>query len=233
MCLVFSTQTLTAGPPFDTDDPQPVDLFHWEFYIASVYEFSGNNENATLPHIEVNYGAVRNMQIHILTGMGYVKEDSHHQYGFMTAELGVKYRFVNAENGLQIGVFPLIELPTSRKVDLVGNNNLQLFLPLWIQKDFGKFSTYGGGGLWINPGGNNKNWLFAGYQGQYNFSETLTLGGELYFKSADAEGADSDFSIKLGGYININEGNHILFSIGHSLKNKDLLTGYMGYQWTL
>ena len=25
-----------AGPPFFTDDPQPVDFKHWEFYISSV-----------------------------------------------------------------------------------------------------------------------------------------------------------------------------------------------------
>jgi len=26
-----------AGPPFVTDDPEPVDYRHWEFYIASMH----------------------------------------------------------------------------------------------------------------------------------------------------------------------------------------------------
>jgi hypothetical protein len=29
-----------AGPPFRTDDPEPVEYEHWEFYVASQGSFS-------------------------------------------------------------------------------------------------------------------------------------------------------------------------------------------------
>jgi len=132
---IIIASTSFAGPPFNTDDPVPVDFLHWEFYIASSYQFGKYDDNATLPHFEVNYGAVHDVQLHLLIGPGYVKADGDHQYGFMTAELGVKYRFINEDtNNFQVGIFPLLEIPTTSKESIVGNNHLQTFLPVWIQK---------------------------------------------------------------------------------------------------
>jgi hypothetical protein len=232
--IMIITGTSFAGPPFNTDDPVPVDFLHWEFYLASSYQFGKYDDNATLPHFEMNYGAVPNIQLHLLVGMGYAKEDSHHQYGFMTAELGAKYRFINdEENNFQVGVFPLLEIPTSSRQSIVGNDHLQTFLPVWIQKSWGKFTTYGGVGYWINSGEDNRNSVFAGWQAQYDFTKTLSLGGEVYYESPDTKNGTSDVSFKVGGFINLNEENHILFSIGHSFKNTDVVSGYLGYQLTI
>ena len=35
LLLPLCSLTALAGPPFVTDDPEPVDYQHWEFYIAS------------------------------------------------------------------------------------------------------------------------------------------------------------------------------------------------------
>lgn len=231
--IIIFTITIFAGPPFNTDDPVPVNFHHWEFYVASAYEFINHNENATLPHFEVNYGAVTNIQLHVLAGMGYKNENENHQYGFTTAELGAKYRFININNDFQVGVFPLIELPTTSKENFIGNDHMQTFLPIWIQKSFGKFTTYGGAGYWIKPGQNNKNSVFIGWQGQFDFSETLSLGGELYYESPDTKEASYNVAFKFGGFINFNEENHLLFSLGPSLKNRNNISGYLGYQLTI
>ena len=234
LSIIFITSSTFAGPPFNTDDPVPLNFLHWEFYIASSYQFGKYDDNATLPHFEVNYGAVPDVQIHILAGMGYVKEDTDHQYGFMTAEVGFKYRFINNEaNDFQVGIFPLLEIPTTSTESIVGNDHLQAFLPLWIQKSWGKFTTYGGGGYWINSGQNNKNSVFVGWEAQYDFSQTLTLGSELYYESPDTKDGSNDLVFKVGGYININGENHILYSIGQSLIHSDDISGYLGYQLTI
>ena len=48
-----------AGPPFITDDPEPVDLGHWEVYAFSDGAFDGGSATGVGPSIEVNYGAAR------------------------------------------------------------------------------------------------------------------------------------------------------------------------------
>jgi hypothetical protein len=225
---------LKAGPPFLTDDPQPVDFMHWEFYVSSQQQFSQNSVDATLPHFEINYGLVPDVQVHLIVPMQYTKRESSKEYSYINTELGVKYRFINnSDTSFQVGVFPIAEVPTRKKVMLAGENKLQVFLPLWLQINSGKFESYWGVGYWINPGTGNKNWVYAGWQGQYDFSETITLGGELFYHTADSNDTEGGVGFNLGGYININEHNHILFSAGHNLTGTNTTTGYVGYQVTI
>jgi hypothetical protein len=224
---------LKAGPPFLTDDPQPVDFMHWEFYISSQSQFSDNNVDATLPHFEINYGLVPEVQVHLIVPMQYSKRETSSEYSYVSTEVGVKYRFIDLDNGIQAGVFPIAEVPTGKNGTLGSENNLKVFLPLWIQISSGKFTSYGGAGYWINPGTGNKNWVYAGWQGQCDFSETITLGGELYYHTADSNDSEGGVGFNLGGYININEHNHILFSAGHNLTGTNTTTGYVGYQVTI
>jgi len=44
-----------AGPPFATDDPEPVEFQHWEVYLGAHYEHRSDGASGTLPHLEVNY----------------------------------------------------------------------------------------------------------------------------------------------------------------------------------
>ncbi len=223
-----------AGPPFRTDDPQPVDYRHWEFYAASVQQFGRTVTAATAPHIEVNYGAVPDVQLHIVVPFEYVHANGGNAYGFSDLEVGVKYRFVNESESLpQIGVFPLVELPTGDVSRQLGSGQTQVFLPLWIQKSWGKLTTYGGGGYWINPGPDQRDWIFAGWQAQYDFSEVVTLGAEVYYQTADAQDAEAAGGLAIGGFFNLSEHSHILFSYGRTVSGDTFTTGYVGYQLTI
>ena len=230
--LLFSH--VLAGPPFKTDDPQPVDYRHWEFYAASVQQFGRTEMAATAPHIEVNYGVVPDVQLHIVLPFEYVHANEGNAYGFSDLEVGIKYRLVNeSESFPQIGIFPLVELPTGDESRRLGSGQTQVFLPVWVQKSWGKFTTYGGGGYWINPGPEQRNWVFAGWQAQYDFSEVVALGAEVFYQGANAEDAEATGGLAFGGIINLNEHSHILFSCGHSVSGASFTTGYVGYQLTL
>jgi hypothetical protein len=45
-----------AGPPFITDDPEPVDLGHWEVYAFSAGAAGPGDASGVGPSVEVNYG---------------------------------------------------------------------------------------------------------------------------------------------------------------------------------
>src|SRR4051812_1544561 len=84
-----------GGPPFTTDDPQPVDFRHWEVYFASIHSNMGGMWTGTAPHVEVNYGAVPNVQLHVIAPWSYVAgSGTPTSFGYGTTEFGVKYRFV-------------------------------------------------------------------------------------------------------------------------------------------
>jgi hypothetical protein len=59
--LFYCSLTTWAGPPFVTDDPEPVAYQHWELYLASQHIETADGWSGTAPHIELNYGVVTNL----------------------------------------------------------------------------------------------------------------------------------------------------------------------------
>lgn len=232
--ILLFVQPIYAGPPFDTDDPQPVEFKHWEYYISSINTFQSRAWSGTSPHFEVNYGLVPNVQVHLLLPMNY--NYSQHQganFGYTNTEFGMKYRFIQeTKNTPQIGTFPIVEIPTIRNSEF-SNGKAQIYIPVWAQKSWGKLTTYGGIGYWINPGTNNRNWIFSGWEIQYDISPIVTLGGELYCHSADALDHKSVTAFNIGGMINASPKTHFIFSLGHSLTNESFFSSYVGLQWTI
>jgi hypothetical protein len=114
-----------GGPPFITDDPEPVDYQHWEFYIASQDIKTAGDWSGTAPHVEVNYGVVSNVQLHLIAPLAYDAPSSGPaHYGYGDTELGVKFRFLQeTERMPQVGVFPLLEVPTGSSKDNLGNGH--------------------------------------------------------------------------------------------------------------
>lgn len=231
--FIISIFTIDAGPPFNTDDPEPVEYKHWEFYISSISSLESKNLTGTLPHFEINYGLVPDVQIHIIAPLNYsFLSSGAFKYGYSTTELGIKYRFIHeTENMPQVGTFPIIEVPTIKSSNFDGY--MKIYIPLWLQKSYGDFSTYGGGGYWINRNSESKNQLFIGWQAQYSFSELMSLGGEVFYLSPEVAGTKSTIAINLGGFLNFSEKIHLLFSIGKGLDSKNSYIGYFGLLYTI
>jgi hypothetical protein len=97
-----------AGPPFITDDPEPVPLHHWEFYLASRLEHESAGTTATLPEIEVNYGVIENVQFHAIFPLVLNSPDGGDtEYGYGDTEPGFKFRFMQeSEKSLMVAIFP-------------------------------------------------------------------------------------------------------------------------------
>jgi hypothetical protein len=131
-----------------------------------------------------------------------------------------------------IGVFPLFELPTGDEDRGLGSGHLHVFVPVWLQKSWGSWTSYGGGGYWINPGAGSRDYWLFGWLIQKDLSEHLTLGGEIVHTGATEVGGESDLFFNLGGQYNLNDEQHVLFSIGRSIEGSSEFLGYLGFQWT-
>jgi hypothetical protein len=232
--LVFVPKITLAGPPFITDDPEPVEFQHWEIYIAAQYKHDRDQDSSTLPHLEINYGAIPNIQIHLIAPLVYVKpEGSESQYGYGDTEFGVKFRFIQETDYIpQVGIFPMVEFPTGDHGKSLGNGRTQYFLPVWLQKSWGPWTTYGGAGYWINPGEGNKDWWQFGWQIQREITKMLTLGTELYYRTSSTENGKDTTGYTLGAIINITENHHILLSAGQDINGPNYLFVYIAYQLT-
>jgi hypothetical protein len=234
LSLLCCSLTALAGPPFLTDDPEPVDYQHWEFYIASQHTQTSDGWAGTAPHFELNYGIVPNVQLHLIAPLAYDAPSggsAHHGYG--DTELGVKFRFIQETDHLpQIGIFPLLEVPTGGKSDGLGSGHVQAFLPLWLQKSFGDWTVYGGGGYGINPGNGNENWGFGGVVVQRQVTKNVALGGEIYDHTTMTTGGRNDTAFNLGTVIDFSEHQHLLVSAGRSIDGPTDFQAYIAWQFT-
>jgi hypothetical protein len=243
--LVLATATgARAGPPFITDDPEPVDLGHWEVYAFSAGAIDAHDATGDGPSIEMNYGAAPNLQLHLIANLAYdLPQGGPNQFGVGDTELGAKYRFINSGKGdwyPEVGVFPLVELPTGDAKHGLGAGYVQAFLPIWVQKDLGKWTTYGGGGYWINPGPGNRNYWYVGWLLQRQVTDKLAIGAEVFHTTSNIVGREGVTGFNMGGQYDITEHYHLLFSAGRggllyavdSARVSDPITYYAAFQWT-
>jgi hypothetical protein len=223
-----------GGPPYVTDDPEPVGYLHWELYLAIERELTPNGATGTAPHLEVNFGAAPNLQLHFIAPLAYARPSGGSTaYGPGDVELGAKLRFVEEGEWMpMVGTFPLVELPAGSEPRGLGAGHLRVFIPLWLQKSFGPWMTYGGGGYWVNPGAGNQNYWYVGWQAQRKLSKLATLGGEVFYTTADRVGGDGNLRFNLGLVLDFTDHHHVLVSAGRSIAGDTLFQGYLSYQLT-
>jgi hypothetical protein len=223
----------TAGPPFVTDDPEPVDFRHFEINSAAQGTLTHGARSGEAPSLDINYGLLPETQFHIgLFGPWQTQDGKASQFGYGDTEFGLKYRFVAEDEAgwrPQVALYPNIDLPTGDEARGLGAGHTRIFLPLWAQKTIGDWQTYGGGGYWINRYGDNRNYWFMGWTLLRKITDRLTLGGEIFHQTADlnsepaptGNGVSSRPStgFNLGGYYILDENHSILFSAGRGLQN--------------
>jgi len=233
LCAALSTAFVArAGPPFRTDDPEPVDYRHWEFYTATQYENDQGDLAGTTPHFEANYGVAPDLQLHLLAPLAYDRP-AHGPtlLGPGDVELGVKYRFVQeSDHAPMVGTFPLLETPIGSKARGLGSGRPRLFIPVWLQKGFGPWTTYGGGGYWVNPGAGNRDYWFGGWLLQRDIFPWLTLGVELFHSTPSTTDGQHETGYNVGMIVNFSEKHHFIGSAGtdiHGPANSFFYAAYL------
>ena len=237
-----------AGPPFQTDDPDPVEFRHFEMYAFELSDGTGKNAGGTVlnvPSYEVNYGVVPNVQLHLVLPVGAVFiPNGPTYYGLGDTELGAKVRFVKETKRVpEVGIFPFFELPSGDASKTLGVGGMWYRMPLWLQKSWGpedrQWTSYGGGGEVVNSSvgyaNGYKDYPFSGLLVQRQLTQKLTLGTELYGHGAEGPAATSTRAatmLDLGGIYEFKPGFDLLFAAGRSIYGQPETYTYLSLYWT-
>ena len=136
------------GPPYQTDDPVPVDLHHYEFYIFGSVDGTPAEIDSAGSAFEFNWGAVPRVQLHAILPWGVVAPSNNPVYlpggtgsrafGLTDMELGTKIAYIKESKHIpQIGSFTMFEMPTGNSDKGLGVGKVWYKLPLWLQKNIG------------------------------------------------------------------------------------------------
>lgn len=235
LVFLFGGMRAFAGPPFQTDDPEPVEHHHFEMYAFELSDRTSGGTTLEIPAYEVNYGAAPNLQLHLVLPLvaNIPSDNGSTTYGIGDTELGAKYRFVKETKWFpQVGTFPFIELPSGNSEKGLGVGKTWYRLPLWLQKSWGPWTSYGGGGEAIVPADGYKNYPFAGLLVQRELTKKLTLGGELFGHGQITPDSGSSTMFDAGGMYEFKEGFDLLFAGGHSVAGQAETYTYVALYWT-
>lgn len=227
------------GPPFRTDDPEPVPFQHFEITLFSFGTRTTGGWSGIGPALEVNYGAAPNLQLHVIVPVGYsAPAGGALGFGMGDIELGAKYRLITPGDDdwyPQVGVFPQVEVPAGNPSLGLGTGHTQVFLPIWLQKDFDPWTVYGGGGYWINPGFGDKNYTFVGVALWRKVTDALAIGAEVFHQTSSGDGIKDSTGFNVGTTYDVSDNWHLLASVGTGAWNRtttNQISYYLGLQLT-
>ena len=219
-----------AGPPFFTDDPEPTDFGRWEIYgfgSGTFYRRGSAGDGG----YDINYGGARDLQLSAVLSLDYTHDPGNRAHvGVADTELGIKYRFVHQSKGSwlpDIGFFPKMELPTASQ--RFGSGRVGASIPVWAQKDMGKWSLFGGGGWTLNPGAGNRNYEFGGLALTRSMTRRLSIGGEVYHQTAAAIDTRSSTELGLGASWALTKKWSLIGSGGPLVQNHAIAGRYAAY----
>jgi hypothetical protein len=180
-----------AGPPYLSDDPEPTDVGHWEIYNFAT-GLGGPSGLAGEAGFDINYGAAKNLQLTAVAPLAFGAPNAFNQNGLRVGpgdvELAVKYKVLHQSDGTwtpDAALFPRLFAPTADHA--LGTGRLGLLLPIWLEKDLGPWSIFGGGGYQINPGQGQRNFWQGGGAISRSVGQRLSLGAELYGQTRDTD----------------------------------------------
>lgn len=234
LCLIFSINSF-AGPPFLTNDPEPIPEKTWKLYLFSMTDSSPVATTAAVPAIQFKYGAVTDLEIQtIVSGAEYSPTVNGNSYGLSDSAFVIKYRFVHETKTIpQIAFHPFIEFPTGNEKRNLGKGHFWYKIPFFAQKSWGPWTTYGGGGYVLNaPASGNKNYFYGSWEVQRDITKTLLLGGEIFSQGRSSKTIPAFTILNFGTKYKITKNSKILFSLGHSIIGQPNTVSYLGIDWT-
>jgi hypothetical protein len=218
--LLATSVPAAAGPPYLTDDPEPTDYRHFEIYMFNSGTVAGG-DTAGESGLDFNYGGAPNLQLTATIPLAFdALSDGPLVAGLGNVELAAKYRFLTQQNfGLDVAVFPRVFLPSASSN--VGDQHASFLLPIWIEKDWDKWSAFGGGGCEYNRSWNSQNFCEMGGVLARQVSDTLQLGVEIFHQTPSVSGGLTTTSLGFGARYDLNDNFHLLGYVGRGIQNAD------------
>jgi hypothetical protein len=152
VALALAAAPLTAahaGPPFVTDDPEPTDYRHFEIYLYFQGTSAGDAKAGTALALEVNYGALPDVQISVALPAGFsAPARATTTFGVSDAEIGIKYRFI-AEDARgwrpQVSFYPAVQTTLGSSCKSLGDTATHVFSRYGRRKASGPGPRLGAG----------------------------------------------------------------------------------------
>ena len=142
----FVSTAAWAGPPYHTDDPEPVELGHLEANNGIGGTWLKGDTALYGPQFDWNYGPAQGVQLKVNAQFSYDKvqgEPSH--YGFGDLYVGTKIRFIEEDPEdwtPMVSTYPTIAFATGSLAKGTGTGYTHFLTPIYVQKTIGDWTAF-------------------------------------------------------------------------------------------
>jgi hypothetical protein len=231
VALALLPARAVAGPPFDTDDPDPTAYRSYEIYAGMSTHRDYFVSTSELPFLEINYGLMPNVQFSVHVGNAIATAPGNPRaHGLEDFEAGLKVRVVQeSATSPQVALYPQVTFASGPAGVTAGHGTF--FLPLWAQKTIGKVTVFGGGGFDFDRDASGPGDWQSGLAATESVTAVDTLGVEVTRTTVHDAYQQADTGV---GYIRQLGAFHaLLFSFGRSFGTQPHYRGYAAYGWFL
>jgi len=225
--LLLLAEPASAGPPYISDDPEPTDYTHFEIYAFA----SGATTRGVTGEsgIDFNYGAAPDLQLTAVVPLAFdAPSGALGDVSLGQVELAAKWRVLHQDEiGLDVAIFPRVFLPAGSPA--VGERNTSLLLPVWVEKDWGDWSIFGGGACALNQSALTDNYCLAGGTLTRQVLPNLQLGVEIYHQTSAARDGRATTSLGAGVKYDLSENIHLLGYLAPTIENAPETSRYVWY----
>jgi hypothetical protein len=218
MAVIAMPASALAGPPYVSDDPQPTDRGRFEIYLFNQHTATRDG-GAGAYGIDFNYGAAPELQLTAVLPLAYERPaGAPHATAVGNVELAAKVRFIHGEDeGWNVALFPRVVLPSASR--RVGEQHASVLLPLWLERDWGPWSTFGGGGCAIHRGDGDRDFCLVSWALARQILPALQLGVEAFHRTPDSRGARAATGFNVGIHYDLTPNFHVVASAGSGIQN--------------
>ena len=127
-------------------------------------------------------------------------------------------------------------MPTGDATKGLGVGKVWYKLPVWMEKDWERWTVCGGGGYQVVPQTNYRDFPYTAWLVKREVNKRLELGAEVFSHGKEGFAAaqtQASTMIDAGGYYHFKTpGMQLLFAYGHSVAGQTENYAYLGMYWT-
>ena len=221
--------SVSAGPPFVTNDADPPDVDQWELIFPfTLKKGADGSRSGELVTFDINYGYDQFTQLSIETPIPYtITPDDDMQWGVGDILFEYKRRFGTDASKGYFGVNPQVSFPTGDYKRGLGAEKVMVQLPLIYQKQWDMTLFYTDLRYkWLVGDEKNSFW-FAGFAVEREVISRVEIGAEIYSTSS-TEKSNSNMGFNAGLKYGWDNGKELLLSLGRSFRGDPEFTLFAG-----
>ncbi len=227
-----------AFAPFETDDIfSTSDVGETLLRNIVTYSQDAETRSLTLPRFDVAHRFGKDIELGFSLPFELVRQTGGGtHYAFSSSSIAVAYRIHKGSDeswAPSIGIAPQLGFPSAAPQHDIGTGQVHAYLPLIVEKEFGKWSIFSNAAYGINPGAGNRNYWFLGTAATREITDDITVGGEIYHRSSTSTGKPDTTGFNIGMKYDTAKNQALYVSVGRALQNPirtNQVSTYFAYQ---